>query len=139
MTAQPPIRASDQDRESVAGVLRDAYVAGCLDRAEFEQRSGRAYAARTLDDLRALTADLPGWLLNRPVASQYRARRPPRRVAPGLPWGLGFALAGLCLVAAAAAWAPPAVVPLVFVWLLVMASARGWPSRLPRHRSRPRR
>jgi DUF1707 SHOCT-like domain len=47
----------------VVEVLRDAYTAGCLDNCELEQRSGKAYSARTLDELRALIADLPDRLL----------------------------------------------------------------------------
>jgi uncharacterized membrane protein len=139
MTGQQPIRASDQDRERAVEVLRDAYAAGCLDGGELEQRSGAAYSARTLDDLRVLLSDLPGWLLERPLVSQDRLVRSPRRVVPGLPWGFGFALAGLCLIAVAVVWAPLAVVALVVVWLLVMARAHGWPPRSARHRSRPRR
>jgi Domain of unknown function (DUF1707) len=139
MTGQQPIRASDQDRERAVDVLRDAYAAGCLDGGELEQRSGKAYSARTLDDLRALLSDLPGWLLERPLVSQDRLVRSPRRVVPGLPWGFGFVLAGLCLIAVAVAWAPLAVVPVVAVWLLVMARAYRRPPRSARHRSRPRR
>lgn len=139
MTGQQPIRASDQDRERVAEVLREAYTAGCLDSGELEQRSGRAYSARTLDDLRALLSDLPGWLLERPLVRQERLMRSPLRVVPGLPWGFGFTLAGLCLIAVAMTWAPLAVVPLVVVWLLVMMRTHGLPSRSARHRSRPRR
>jgi hypothetical protein len=96
-------------------VLRDAHTAGCLDSGELEQRSGRAYSASTLDDLRALLSDLPGWLLERPLVRQDRLMRSPRRVVPGLPWGFRFALAGLCLIDVAVAWAPLAVVPLVVV------------------------
>lgn len=138
MTGQQPIRASDQDRERAAEVLRNAYTAGCLDSGELEQRSGKAYSAKTLDDLRVLLADLPEWLLERPMVREDRCTDPSRRMVPGLPWGLGFALAGLCLIAVAVSWAPVAAVPLVLVWLLIMARAYGWP-RSARHRSRPRR
>lgn len=126
MTGQQPIRASDRDRESVAEVLRGAYAAGCLDTGELEQRTGEAYRARTLDDLRALTADLPRWLVEGPVPGQYHGR-PPRRTAPWWPFGIGLALAGMCLVVVAVAWAPLAAVPLVFVWLMVMVRTRGGP------------
>jgi uncharacterized protein DUF1707 len=53
------IRVSDEDRESVAGQLGDAYVAGRLDRAEFDERCAAAYAAKTWGQLSDLTADLP--------------------------------------------------------------------------------
>lgn len=53
------IRVSDEDRESVAGLLGDAYVAGRLDRAEFDERCAAAYVAKTWGQLSDLTADLP--------------------------------------------------------------------------------
>jgi len=132
MTGQQPIRASDRDREHTADMLRDAYAAGCLDGGELEQRSGLAYAARTLDDLQSLTADLPAWLLERPVPGQYGFRPSPQRSAPLLPWGLAAALAGLCIVAVSVAWAPLAVIPLVVLCLLVLARGSRWPPRPPR-------
>jgi hypothetical protein len=54
-----PIRASDQERESVVDVLRDAYTDGRLTLDEFEERMSAAYAAKTWTDLRHLTGDLP--------------------------------------------------------------------------------
>lgn len=53
------VRVSDEDRESVAGLLGDAYVAGRLDPAEFHERCAAAYSARTWGQLSDLTADLP--------------------------------------------------------------------------------
>jgi hypothetical protein len=54
-----PILASDNERESVVDVLRDAYTDGRLTLDEFEERTSAAYAARTWGDLRELTGDLP--------------------------------------------------------------------------------
>lgn len=54
------IRASQQDRENVAEVLRQAYAEGRLELPELRDRCGAAYAARTWADLWRLTADLPG-------------------------------------------------------------------------------
>ena len=54
-----PIRASDQERESVVDVLRDAYTDGRLTLEEFDERTSAAYASKTWADLRELTADLP--------------------------------------------------------------------------------
>lgn len=59
MSAADDIRASHQDRESTAEVLRQAYTAGRLDLAELRERTGAAYSARTWGELRRLTADLP--------------------------------------------------------------------------------
>ncbi len=53
------LRASDADRERAAHALRQHLVAGRLAADEFEQRIEHAYAATTVDDLRALTRDLP--------------------------------------------------------------------------------
>jgi hypothetical protein len=53
------LRASDEDRERVARALRGHLVAGRLGTEEFEQRIEGAYAAKTVDELRGLTRDLP--------------------------------------------------------------------------------
>jgi Domain of unknown function (DUF1707) len=53
------MRASDQDREQAAGVLRDAYAVGRLSREELDERSTTAYSARTWGELQDLTGDLP--------------------------------------------------------------------------------
>ena len=55
----PVLRASDEDRERVATVLRDGYSHGRLDLQELQQRLDAAYAAKTMTDLVQLTADLP--------------------------------------------------------------------------------
>jgi hypothetical protein len=59
VTSDRVIRASDQDRERVVDVLRDAYTAGRLDLTEFDERTTSAYSAKTWGELRDLTADLP--------------------------------------------------------------------------------
>lgn len=52
------LRASDADRERVVGLLRDAHGDGRLTADEHAERVERAYAARTLGELTAVTADL---------------------------------------------------------------------------------
>jgi hypothetical protein len=54
----PAVRASDADRDRVIEHLRAAVADGRLDSAEFDERLGAALAARTLDALAPLTADL---------------------------------------------------------------------------------
>ena len=77
-----PILASDQERESVVDVLRDAFTDGRLTFDEFEERTAAAYAARTWTDLRGLTSDLPAQpvlgvgLNQRPHAARPRRYRP---------------------------------------------------------------
>ncbi len=55
----PPMKASDADRDRVLAVLTENFQAGRLTSDELEDRTGRALSARTLDELDALTADLP--------------------------------------------------------------------------------
>jgi hypothetical protein len=59
MASDHSIRASDQDRDVVVAVLRDAYTAGRLTLEEFDERTTAAYASRTWGELRKLTEDLP--------------------------------------------------------------------------------
>jgi Domain of unknown function (DUF1707) len=107
-----PIRASDQERESVVDVLRDAYTDGRLTLEEFEQRMSAAYTSKTWPQLRELTDDLPvdpvlgADLHDRLEAAQPEAApsaaglRPRRRDRP-----LGHLL------------------PVVFVWIMIAAAA----------------
>jgi uncharacterized protein DUF1707 len=70
------LRASDAERSATAEVLRRHHAEGRLDTYELEERIGRCYAAKTLGELDALTADLPG-PERRQRPSPRRARRPP--------------------------------------------------------------
>jgi hypothetical protein len=55
----PPILASDAERERTSEVLRQASVEGRLTLDEFSVRVEQALAARTRDELQAVTRDLP--------------------------------------------------------------------------------
>lgn len=57
--SDPPMRASDADREAVVRQLERAYSEGRLTPEEFHERSGAAHAARTHPDLEELVRDLP--------------------------------------------------------------------------------
>lgn len=59
MATDPRLRASDDDRERTAELIRRNFAEGRLDADEVDDRLGRAYDARTVGDLAALTADLP--------------------------------------------------------------------------------
>jgi hypothetical protein len=85
------LRASDADREGVAEALRGHLLAGRLSPDEFEQRIEDAYTAKTLDELRSVTRDLPAAGLpqparrrslpgNRPFAARFETRAPVARV-----------------------------------------------------------
>jgi hypothetical protein len=78
-TVAPPggvgISISDDDRDAVVARLREAVGAGRLDLDEFDKRAARAYAARTLIELGAVTADLPGppprFTVGEPVVARF--------------------------------------------------------------------
>ena len=73
MVASPSVRASDEDRERIALLLREHYGAGRLSADDLSERVEAAYSARTEAELAELTADLPA---ESEVAS---------RAAPGAP------------------------------------------------------
>ena len=84
------IRASDGERDQVVALLQRDFADGRLTQAELEERVGAALAARTTDQLRALTADLPGAdvrparprVLRRRRLWRFRALRSSRRAFP---------------------------------------------------------
>ena len=55
----PGMRAASADRERAVDVLKAGFTEGRLTQEEYNERVGRAYAARTYGELTALTADLP--------------------------------------------------------------------------------
>jgi hypothetical protein len=105
-----PILASDNERESVVDVLRDAYTEGRLTLEEFEERTSAAYAARTWSDLRELTSDLP----IEPVLGAGLPQRNPRPGAPRPAGGPRQSSRGRPL---------GTLLPVVFAWILISAAA----------------
>jgi hypothetical protein len=53
------MRASDQDRDRTAQMLREHHAVGRLDADEFSERLDKVFTAKTIGDLDELTADLP--------------------------------------------------------------------------------
>jgi hypothetical protein len=88
------LRASDADREHVAGTLRDHAVAGRLTTEELDERSGQAFAARTLGELYTLLADLP----------RDRRRAPAKAAILLLAEGVLCVLVGVIIVTIAILW-----------------------------------
>ena len=93
------IRASDGERDQVVAQLQRHFADGRLTQPELEERVGAALAARTRDQLRALTTDLPGSDLRparRPGALDpvllcvLLCLCPPAGVAYWLLWGRGI-------------------------------------------------
>ncbi len=78
------LRASDADRERVAGLLREAYVEGRITPVEHEERLAETYRATTYADLAAVLRELPvpPGALAVPGAGQVVAVTP----APGPAW-----------------------------------------------------
>ncbi|BBA99530.1 hypothetical protein RVR_6194 [Actinacidiphila reveromycinica] len=82
--------AGDADRERAVDVLKEAYTQGRLRPEEYDERVGRAYQARTYDDLDRITADIPGPMAPYPVYPQV-----PFAFAPPVQGTNGMATASL--------------------------------------------
>jgi len=132
-----PIRASDQERESVVDVLRDAYTDGRLTLEEFDERTSAAYASKTWADLRKLTADLPvepvlGADLpqrHQPAAHQVVSPVPrPRYGGRDRPLGL-LPVIFVWIMIAAAAGSPDTAAALSVVFIVLLACRVGYGGR----------
>ena len=150
------IRASDQDRDRVANVLREHHAVGRLDAEEFNDRLDKTFAAKTMGDLEALTADLPAvdlYPLPTSSMSHHHTRRGglPSTVVGAMSRGHGRLLArlagGMGLLARDCAAADR---DLGAVWRRISVAAvghralgrdhgRAVADRLPSRRSRPPR
>jgi hypothetical protein len=71
----PSMRAAAADRERAVDVLKAGFTEGRLTQDEYNDRMGRAYAARTYAELLTLTADLPTGAM--PVAWPVPVYQPP--------------------------------------------------------------
>jgi len=123
------IRISDAERSAVAELLGQHYADGRLDQAEFDERVGRAMAAKTRGDLTGLFDDLPE------TESGTGAGGPREPVGPSAPYqirrrrGGGIVrpllLLALIFICANVAW--HAFTSLFFfqplVWAFVIAAA----------------
>lgn len=77
MPRDPRIRASDDDRDRAASLLREHHAVGRLSVEEFNERLDQVYAAKTMGEIDELLADLPGIDLYRlPDATLPRYRGP---------------------------------------------------------------
>jgi Domain of unknown function (DUF1707) len=134
-----PIRASDQERESVVGVLRDAFTDGRLTYDEFEERMAAAYAAKTWTDLRELTSDLPAQPLLG-AGLDHRPQFPPAQaIPPGVrsrrtrrerPFDRVLPVLFIWILISAAAGAPDMAAALSFVFICVLATRIGYGGRM---------
>jgi Domain of unknown function (DUF1707) len=133
-----PIRASDQERESVVDVLRDAFTDGRLTFDEFEERTAAAYAAKTWTDLRQLTSDLPvqpllgAGLNHRPPGALPQAVPPaigPRRARRDRPFDRVLPVLFVWILISAAAGSPSIAAALSFVFICLLAARIGYGGR----------
>jgi Domain of unknown function (DUF1707) len=136
-----PIRASDNERESVVDVLRDAYTDGRLTLDEFEERTSAAYASKTWTDLRELTgdlptepvlgADLPQWRpRSLPAAQQMVPSVPrPRNAGRDRPLGRLLPVIFVWIMIAAAAGSPDTAAALSVVFICLLACRVGYGGR----------
>ena len=117
---QPRMRAGDADRQRVVEQLGKHFGEGRLAVEEFDERVVRAHAAVHLDELPALTADLP--------REPEPYRRPARQPAP-VPAAFVFVVAmflAWSMVAAVVYGAPPFF---AFVLLFLFLRHRRWSRR----------
>jgi hypothetical protein len=134
----PPIRASDRERESVVDVLRDAFTDGRLTFDEFEERTAAAYAAKTWAQLRELTSDLPAQPLlgvgldHRPQIAPLPAVPPavrPPRTRRERPFDRVLPVLFVWILISAAAGSPDLAAALSFVFICVLATRIGYGGR----------
>ena len=136
-----PIRASDQERESVVDVLRDAYTDGRLSLEEFDERTSAAYASKTWADLRELTSDLPvepvlgADLPQRQPGSQPAAQHAvspvprPRHGGRDRPMGRLLPVIFVLIMFAATAGSPDTAAALSVVFICLLACRVGFGGR----------
>jgi len=74
--SDPNIRASDDDRDRTAALLREHHAVGRLDPEEFSERLDKTFAAKTVGELDELLADLPAIDLYRLPDAALKRHRP---------------------------------------------------------------
>ena len=109
---QPRMRAGDKDRQRVVEQLGTHFGEGRLTVQEFDERVVRAHASVYLDELPALTVDLP-----REPEPRRRPARPGPRVPPVV-----FVLLAMLLawsIVAAVVYGTPPFLALLLLFLLL--------------------
>jgi hypothetical protein len=79
-------RVSDSDREAAVEALGEHYATGRLDKLEYDERSARAWSARTNLELIPLFADLPASSVPAVIAPRVPAAPSSRVRAPHEQW-----------------------------------------------------
>jgi hypothetical protein len=76
MVADPRMRASDEDRDRTASLLREHHAVGRLTAEEFHERLDKTFEAKTIGELDELLSDLPGIDLYRLPDAALRRQAP---------------------------------------------------------------
>ena len=119
---QPRMRAGDRDRQRVVEHLGKHFGEGRLTVEEFDERTIRAHASVYLDELPALTADLP-----RDPEPHPRPTRSARRIPAGVFLLFLAMLLAWSMVAAVVYGAPPLfALFLLFLFLRHRRWSRRW-------------
>jgi hypothetical protein len=119
---QPRMRAGDKDRQRTVEQLGKHFGEGRLTVEEFDERVVRAHSSVYLDELPALTADLPG-----DPEPHRRGTRPPMRVPFAVFVLLAAILLTVSMVGAVVHGAPPFfALFLVFLFLRRRRWSRHW-------------
>ncbi|MEC3953862.1 DUF1707 domain-containing protein [Nocardia sp. CDC153] len=127
----PDVRVGTAEREQAAAALGEHFAAGRLDVTEYDDRVGRAYAAKTAGELAALFGDLPR---PQPPAPQVLAPTPvpaPRRPLPYAPIGVAAFLVFGITFAVATHFFPFFLFPVLF--FAFVRGRRGFGPRGPRY------
>jgi hypothetical protein len=135
--AGPELRIGDDEREAAVRALGEHFAAGRLTKEEFDERSDRAWVARTRSALMPLFADLPRAEPGGPQAIGSFDRRDQRgqrgpRPAPGHPgWWFGARLAPVLAIVIALVVLThlPLFLLLLIGWVLLVKSGRHWGHR----------
>ena len=123
---QPRMRAGDKDRQGIVEQLGRHFGEGRLTLEEFDERLVRAHASVYLDQLPALTADLPGEPQPQPQPQHRRRSRQQMRV-PAFVFVLLALFFVWSTVAALVSGAPPVfALILLFLFLRHRRWSRRW-------------
>ncbi|XVQ83462.1 DUF1707 SHOCT-like domain-containing protein [Microbispora siamensis] len=90
-SAHGGLRIGDRERDEVTRLLHDAFAQGRITREELDERLDATLSARTAEDLRRVTADLPGaWPNDASDGGRWAGD-----ARAGGPWRPGFPSAGM--------------------------------------------
>lgn len=124
MPADPRMRASDDDRDRAASMLREHHAAGRLTVEEFQERLDAAYQAKTLGEIDELMADLPSIdLYHLPDESMRRMARAASSQPPAA-LSSGHSRLSPAWRGAWASWASVSLVVFV-IWLITVIGSDG--------------